>query len=203
MTQHPVYDGEGLAECGNLFEKLRELLPKDTVVSEADLPDAFANVLRHYWFYGYSSQMVSFASCPTGLPMIKLLVAGEVRWVVFEPVTTVTALQEIDTTLKSITDITEALEQLTFESLAGLKEKGAQMFVGTQHAKQIMYIPTGFICAEQCMNGMLVYGIRRTFAMSSQTVVPAYTALAGLHDKTNKKGAKMHELVDVLQRMTE
>ena len=53
------------------------------------------------------------------------------------------------------------------------------------------------------MNGMLVYGIRRTFAMSSQTVVPAYTALAGLHDKTNKKGAKMHELLDVLQRMAE
>ena len=93
-TQHPVYDGEGLAECGNLFEKLRELLPKDTVVSEADLPNAFANVLRHYWFYGFSSQMASIVSCPTGVPMIKLLAAGEVRWVVFEPVTTATALQD-------------------------------------------------------------------------------------------------------------
>ena len=80
------------------------------------------------------------------------------RWVVFEPVTTVSALQETDASLKSITDITDAVEQLTLESLAALKEKGAQMFVGTRHAKQIMYIPTGFICAEQCMSGMLIYG---------------------------------------------
>ena len=33
--QHPVYDGEGLSECGILFETMLELLPECTVFSEA------------------------------------------------------------------------------------------------------------------------------------------------------------------------
>ena len=36
------------------------------------------------WLYGYSPQMKSTGPAPNGLPFLKCLANGEVKWIVFE-----------------------------------------------------------------------------------------------------------------------
>eukprot|EP00971_Amphidinium_carterae_P207362 4113991-Amphidinium_carterae.1 len=118
-TQLPLYAKEGREECTELANSFWQLVPSNMQAPEQH---DFKKLTQQTWLYGYSPSLATAAMTPNGFPMLKVLVHGEVKWLVFELASLLAALRT----------------QKQKESFATEEALGAQICVRTSYTQQKM-----------------------------------------------------------------
>ena len=100
---------------------------------------------------------------PNGLAMFKLQCVGEVTTVCAPLSSLAPALQLVlEKDKLPLQDVKDKLCNLTIQEAHHLKENDATLFRAMQKAGDVLFIPPGFIHAEICISGVLIYGLRKS-----------------------------------------
>ena len=181
-SQHPLYTREGKEETADLIQAFMKKFPTDSLVENAAGLEKLCNT---FWLYGYQPSLTIVAPTPNCMGMMKLLVQGEVKWVLFEVDTLLQALQAVDDKpghVYTMSTLKSTIADFTVEKLTGLVTVGARVVCGLQQPLQTLYVPPGWICAE----AVLRRGLGGTppqsvdHSVQSREASPESTSLTGL-----------------------
>eukprot|EP00971_Amphidinium_carterae_P207363 4113991-Amphidinium_carterae.2 len=78
------------------------------------------------------------------------------------------------------------MKGMSFDALQELQQSGCKMYTVHQKALDAVIIPTGFLCVEQSLAGVLVYGMRSSTLVMSEDAVNNYETFIGLQAKSGK-----------------
>lgn len=193
-VQMALYTREGKEESQELFNSLIGHMPRDHVVDSKDTPAA--STCDNVWLYGYDPKLRSAGPAPNGLPMVKLLVAGEVKWVLFHLTSLLAALRIMyKKDMFTLSELKESIQGMTDEKIRKFKSDGCEMQTIVQHPWETLYVPSGWYTAEESVKGVLVYGCRRTLIVRSAANYDQYEALTGVYAASENSGHKHMEAV--------
>ena len=68
-----------------------------------------------------------------------------------------------------------------------------------QTAGDVLYIPVGWVCAEMCTKGLLVYGVRRAFITRSDRAASSYEELIGTYANEKREVTRMKAAVALMK----
>ena len=118
-------------------------------------------------------------------------------------VSLLTALRQVERKdAFTMTECIKEVENLTVDRLTELTGAGLKVFTAHQLTNQIVYVPPGWIVCEAVVKGMLVYGVRRTVAVSNLTCCLSYEALLGCMRLGGRDVAKMEQALDMMKSST-
>ena len=195
-AQMPLYSKEGKEETMEFVNYFMSLIPvTNKVMQEND----FSRITSALWLFGYDPSLCSISATPNGMAMLKVLAYGEVKWIVMETASLIAALRtELQTDSIGFDDLEEKVGSLTADTLENCKKHGLKSFSCVQKANEAVFVPAGWITAEQSVSGMLIYGFRSTLLLRSEASHSSYEALIGLHVVSKKPVAKMQEALDLM-----
>ena len=147
--------------------------------------------------------MRSVAPTPNGLGMFKALASGEVTVVLAEFTSLASAHRAIHGEEQQVS-VDSARDLLKKASLEDLKAYHSVHHVKMRSVKltpwQVLYVPVGWIVAEQASRGVLIYGARCTFAVRTIVAHETYEALiSGWAVSNQGRADKMREVLHCLQ----
>eukprot|EP00971_Amphidinium_carterae_P233679 4637278-Amphidinium_carterae.1 len=87
---------------------------------------------------------------------------------------------------------------MTSEKLTVLVSEGCSVFCGTQKEMETIYVPAGWIVAEQSMRGVLIYGMRVSAIVPSQQSSLNYEALLDMNRASGKAVEQMKGGLDLI-----
>ena len=154
--------------------------PNGAVVDAKATPAA--STCENIWLYGYDPKLKTCSATPNGLPLMKVLASGEVRWLFFE-LTSLLAALRLEGKAESLTleDLKEAVSSLTEDKVRSLKKSGTTIKYAEQRPWETAYVPAGWYVAEESLRGVLVYGVRRTLVVKTPASHEQYEALTGVY----------------------
>lgn len=192
-SQMPLFAKEGKEESTAFFDFAKSMFPEKSFI----MPDAFKGLLSQYWLYGYMPTMRNIANVPNGLPVFRMLLKGEVVWILLEVSTLCAAIDAcrtagtneawMPTANMSVEDLVKSIGLMDDTALKTLKEKGARIQHVVQAQDTLLYVPTAWFVAERVSKGLLVYGVRHTACMRSEKAGISYKKLIDLSMVSGKK----------------
>ena len=133
------------------------------------------------------------------MAMLKVLAYGEVKWLVMECSSLLAALRtELQQDSISLDDLEGLVGKLSSESLENCKKHGLKCYSCLQQPNDLVYVPAGWITAEQSVKGMLIYGLRASVLLRSEAAHISYEGLIGLYASSNKPVEKMKQALDLM-----
>ena len=195
-AQMVLFTKEGKEESLELLQHFLGTIPDSSKVKgEND----FTRITDTLWLYGYDPNLCSIAPTPNGMAMLKVLAYGEVKRLVLECGSLLAALRtELNLETIGIDDLEELVGGLSYEQLQNCKKHGLKAVSCVQKANQAMFVPAGWICCEQCTQGMLIYGLRCTFLLRGEAAQTSYEALLGMYAASGKSTDKMQQALDLM-----
>ena len=176
-AQVPMYAKEGQEETLAMFKSLFSLIPARHHVVR-DTP--FTSILNAVWTYGYDPKMQQVGITPNGLPMFKVLCAGTIRWLLFSMASLAPAMRTMMAKDKlTIEEITQKLANCSAQDLRTLSLSRVVPYTALQQPLQSIFVPAGWVVAEEVTRGVLVYGARKSFVLACDTNAAAYEELTG------------------------
>ena len=131
--------------------------------------------------------------CPNGLPQLRLQVAGDVQWILFETKSLLTALAP-----ENYEQLKAKIKDLDFGQLQELASR-VKVYYHVQVASEIMYIPAGYIACESAAKGVLLYGVRKACLHKSDVIAENYNGLTEFLGKSGKVVDNMKVVAEWLQ----
>jgi hypothetical protein len=199
-AQLPLYAKEGKEASQEFLEKfIRSHVSKHEVVSSS--AQEFSKILTTLWLYGYSEDFVGVDKTPNGMAMLKVLGHGSMKIMAFECSTLLPALRKVHQKDEiSISDLYEMVGCLTSEQLLECQKAGLVARVVVQEQHQAVWIPCGWIVAEQAMTdkGVLHYGLRSTFLISGKRAFDNYESVISMHIAAKKDVTNMNKVFALL-----
>jgi hypothetical protein len=132
--------------------------------------------------------------------MWKLLCAGEVSHLCFPLKDLVPALRNMTTKDEfTFAEVQEMVQQFNADDIKKLAGHGC---VGThvmQTANQALFVPAGYLHAEVCVSGVLLYGARKTILVTSEYSAQNYEVLIGCYTKEGRSTARYQESLDLIK----
>lgn len=197
-TQMPLYAREGKEESHTMFSAIVEAMPPNSTVDAKDTPAAAT--CDNIWLYGYHDKMQIASQSPNGLPLMKVLASGKVKWAMFQLTSLISALRQM---LKkdslNLDEIKDAILALNVDKMKKLKELGCIMKYATQNEWELIYQPVGWFAAEEVISGVLICGCRRTLILKSTAAYEQYEALTGVYHASKNPAHKHME--KILEKM--
>eukprot|EP00435_Cladocopium_sp_Y103_P027036 s3755_g6.t1 len=195
-AQMVLFSKEGKEESVELLQHFMGTIPESSrVKGEND----FARITDTLWLYGYDPELCSIAATPNGMAMLKVLAYGEVKWLVMECGSLLAALRtELKLETIGLDDLDRYIGALTHEDLVNCKKHGLKAVSCVQKANEAIFVPAGWICCEQCTQGMLIYGLRCTLLLRGEAAQASYETLVGLHSAAGKPTEKMQQALDLM-----
>ena len=199
-TQEMIYKGAGLEECDTLWASLCSLFKPSFQSVGTGMEQYLQNVLNASWLVGFDSGASFVNTYPNGLACFRLLCAGEMTWALFELRQLIPAMKviQLKDNIGGMEDLLSFLKNLTADDAKNLAEKGCPAHYVTQSSNQILYVPVGWVGAEHCSKGVLLYGLRKTIAGQSQLASANYDLLISLFASSNKPVEKMKSTSGIL-----
>ena len=203
--QEMVYKNSGLEECMELWAKTEALFHSDFVACSDKMEKYLIAVLKASWLFGYDNQGTFLGTMPNGLASLRMLCSGEILLVMFELRQLLPALKIIlgKDDIGGIDGVNGFLKNLSTEEIVKLKDNGCQASYIVQQEGQVVYIPVGYVVAEKCMKGVLVYGLRKTLMPASSMAFENYSLLSGLFEDSKKPVDKLKSTLPFLNPETE
>ncbi|CAE7871566.1 unnamed protein product [Symbiodinium necroappetens] len=191
--QEMVYKNSGLEECMELWTKTEALFHHDFVACSDKMEKYLTAVLKASWLFGYDSQGTFVGTMPNGLASLRMLCSGEVLLVMFELRQLLPAMKILlgKDDVGGMEGVNTFLKNLSVEEIAKLKNNGCHASYIVHQEGQIVYIPVGYVVAEKCMKGVLVYGLRKTVMPATAMASENYSLLTGLFEESKKPVDKM------------
>ena len=190
--QEMVAAGSGLEECGKLWQSVLEAFQGKVVSAQDDMESYLKNVLAASWLVGFESQSAFVSTPANGMGCLRVLTSGEVSWVLFEMSSLLAGLRVLLGADKISMDVAcDAVKNLDASQAAKLRDAGCKMYHVKQAPQQILWVPAGFLAAERCAKGILIYGLRNSFLYSSEMAAQSYGALVDLYSNSGKPVDKL------------
>ncbi len=157
-AQMTIFSKEGKEESMALINGIMSLIPSANKVTQEN---EFERITQTLWLFGYDPSLCSISATPNGMAMLKVLAYGEVKWLVMECSSLLAALRtELQQDSISLDDLEGLVGKLSSESLENCKKHGLKCYSCLQQPNDLVYVPAGWITAEQSVKGMLIYGLR-------------------------------------------
>lgn len=195
-VQQPTSAGKGKEETDAYFGHVSDLFQPKGFVDTKKLPSHVGALLNTTWLFGYDNKMYCTANTPNGLSMAKFLTHGSVNWVLFNLSDLVSALKIIDGSDQAypLDALMARVEKFEVSDLCALAGKGCVAQRRLQVAGECLYIPAGWIAAEIAAEGVLLYGVRKTWVPISQDCHNSYEELIGCYTAEQRPVANMNEV---------
>eukprot|EP00913_Durusdinium_trenchii_P025515 g23949.t1 len=197
-AQMVLFQKEGKEESQDLLNSFLAKMPDKFKVKAEN---SFARILETLWLYGYDPNMACISPSPNGMAMIKFLAYGEVKWLAMEASSLAAALRaELSVETVGVDDLEKLVGNLTYDNLLACSQKhGLKAFCCKQSANEGVFVPAGWIIAEQCVKGVLVYGLRATLLLKSEAAHRNYETVLGFHAASKKPNLdRMQEALDLM-----
>ena len=156
-----------------LWKDVTASMPSEPLVDLATTNAVLKSLLAVDWLYGYQPEHHNIAATPNGLGMWKLLQAGEVQNLMV-PIADLVAAVKIakgsDDPL-TMANLRDDLKTITVERLAAMS---IQLHHHKQTPGDLLWIPTGWLLAELCTSGVLIYGIRKSMLVQAPQAASNY-----------------------------
>ena len=198
-AQMPIYIREGKEESAELVKHFFDKISQENRPHE---PHPFTKMLDAQWLFGYDPKLAAIAATPNSMSMLEVLVHGTARWQVFESASLVAHLRSMTGKEEiSLDELPELLGSWNMHDLlkAVNGSAGVKSYCCSQGPLDAVWIPCGFVCLEQAMKGVLLYGMRATFLVKSETGTMNYETMIGLSAAAKKNTDKMKEALRLME----
>jgi hypothetical protein len=184
-TQNPLLVKQGKEE----FEEMAiKYVP--TVI---DIKKVNSNFNGLSWLFGLAPDSTTTDSLPNAAGQLRLLVMGEMQLVM---VSATHWRQYGGSGDCTFTEACKSLSELSAE-VAGQLPKECVIYSTTLKANEMIWLPAGFLIAQRCTLGPLIYGIRKSMFVASDASKSDLNALIGMMDKESKPVARLTSVVDL------
>ena len=157
-------------------------MPSKGVVVEASLPEGFPNMMKPVWLFGCDRGMQSIAGVPNGFASIRVQNSGSVRLIALEISSLAAALRlKLSKDEIGFNDLEGRLLECSAEDLKTLVGHGLKIHHVILKPQQAAYIPSGYLLAESVVQGVLIYGSRKSYMVATPAALDSYECLIGLH----------------------
>lgn len=192
-TQELVVKSNGLEQCDRLWHDIFELFKDSPFQSASDpnLEKYLQNVLAANWLTGLDAKASFLSTNPNGLGCFRFLSAGEVCWALFDLIDLLAVYKCLGEERGTLDALYDSLKVSGEENIKLFAEKGCKVRFTVQKSGELLYVPTGWVAAENVKSGLLVYGLRKTVLYRSPRAAEGYEHLIGLHSKSGKPVDKM------------
>ena len=96
----------------------------------------------------------------------------------------------------------EFLANLDASGLPALLANGCTVYAVYQKPHEVLFVPSGWLMAEMCVRGVLIYGVRKSLVTQSECSHPNYEELLGACGAEPKVLSRMQELLAFMKLVT-
>ena len=183
-AQAAVLPKNGKEECQVMFDKLVD--EKALVnISSVKGGDSF---MSNIWHWGMESKLAGAWLSPNCAAQIKIVAMGSVTMIAFELKQLIDILGEKCT----CDDLTKFVLGLSKESPHWGAVHGVRAEVKADSA---VYIPQGWVVAEQACGNVLIHGVRKSFLVKRENAKVNYECAVGLLERSGRDPSKMKEVL--------
>ena len=148
--------------------------------------------------FGYLPSKECAATTSQGLPMLKILMNGDVSWFAFKLSSFVKARVDLGLDPISVDTMNKHILTMDADLLQKIIEKGCEVVAGVLKSGLAVYIPTGWVCVERSSTAVLIYGIRKTIALNYKGAAVEYQAVIDLQLASKRSALKFEEMMAAL-----
>ena len=200
FLQHSVVDAKAKVLFNEMFASVA--FPKERCTAE-DLPKDFPDVTKNVWLYGFDVSYRCVQPVFNGFGVQKVLFSGETRIIAMEVRSLLAGLKLLfpqSPEEVGIDELTKTIETLSPADVKALKGHGCTMYSHLHKAKELVFIPVGWIFAESLTtNGILHYGVRKSFFSCTADNIAQYGELVGTHKVGKKNIARMEHVLSAMK----
>ena len=169
-------DSNAKASLQEMWKTIVGTAHSDCAVDPAATNATLNSLLNVEWLYGYEPEHHNIGHMPNGLDMWKLLQAGEVLNMMVSICDLVAAMKMVKGTDASIkmTCLKDEFKNLTAERLSALQVRA---YHHKQHPGDLLFVPPGWLHAELCVSGVLLYGLRKSVLLQAPEAGSNYESL--------------------------
>jgi hypothetical protein len=183
-----------------MWDAIIAKMPGDSVLLPDQAPENLKALLSSNWLFGYAPEMAGAGPTPNGFGMWKLLCAGEVAHYCFPLSGLIPAMRTMHSKdAFGFSEVEDLVKKFTQNDFKKLQELGCECSYVKQKAGEAFFIPSGFLHAEVCTSGVLVYGSRRTVLTISDTSSNNYEALIGCYSKEGHDIKRYQQCLDLMK----
>ena len=196
----PVDEKSGLSAVNKFFE---EIIPAD------DRPDISTVAggkafMESAWLFGCSRDLKQTSFPPNNAALLKMLVVGEVRHVLFEWKSLVAAFKKMSPDGKEELSTDAVFEKLAMVdddklTVEMLYKHGATMRQCVLSKFEVMFIPMGWLCVEIAGHSSFIYGLRKSCFVKGS--VSAYEQAIVRTKAAGKSVERMDAILEILQKL--
>ena len=73
------------------------------------------------------------------------------------------------------------------------------VYVTTLKANKLLWIPPGYLIAERCTRGPVIYGVRKSVCTPTPSAKTALEAVADMMDKESRSTQRLREVIALIQ----
>ncbi|CAE7394875.1 unnamed protein product [Symbiodinium sp. CCMP2592] len=190
----PVQQNQGKDEIAGVLKKL---FPSEAAVDISSVAGG-QTFMGQCWMYGCSSTLKSLAATPNHACLLKAQVAGEVFHLLFNMETLLAVLYKTGaiTSEHDLMKASEIVQAYAAEDLKKLLDHGVKIVQATLKPRQALYIPTGWLVMEVAMPSVHIYGIRKSFFLST-----SHKQYKVAIDATKAGGKNVDRMVEISKLM--
>lgn len=163
-----------------------------------------AGMMQAVWLFGFDVDMKHCGYYPNNACLLRSHVLGEVSCLWIETSSAVKYVTENLGQDKAQLDLgllMDKVGELDTDALKAWRDGGVKMMCHLCKAGDLVFVPAGWIAVEATQpEQKLVYGFRKTFFMSNQESINAYSAVRDLFQRAKRNTERMDE---VLKKMKE
>ena len=163
----------GKEQTDKLFADLLIHHAKDIV----DISEVNPQFMTTSWSFGYAPDFHSCGFNPNSAACIRVLLFGTVEVFAVSLGKLLAACKASQVTMSepaTATGIKDFMLNLGAESINKLAEAGAEIHHVEHKAEEVLYIPTGWVVVERSKNGLLLYGVRKSFFFKGAAAADNY-----------------------------
>ena len=163
----------GKEQTDKLFADLLIHHAKDIV----DISEVNPQFMTTSWSFGYAPDFHSCGFNPNSAACIRVLLFGTVEVFAVSLGKLLAACKASQVTMSepaTATGIKDFMLNLGAESINKLAEAGAEIHHAEHKAEEVLYIPTGWVVVERSKNGLLLYGVRKSFFFKGAAAADNY-----------------------------
>jgi hypothetical protein len=201
LTQvtYPVEEKTGLAEVTAFFEDIIPIADKPDITG---VPGGKA-FMDSAWLFGCSNDMKQTGFLLNHAALLKMLVVGEVRHVLFEWKSLVVGVKKIKEQAGksddlSTDDVLAFLMNVDEANLTLLFKHGANIRQCSLAKLEVLFIPMGWLCVEISFSNSFIYGIRKSVFVKG--LASEYEGAIQRVEAAGKSVDKMKSILDILKQ---
>lgn len=152
------------------------------------------------WLFGVGTDFHVVAPTPNSAALLRVLWMGEMEVMAWPVVQLKDVLSSMGKTVKSMDDLVKVVGALTEADVKSMKAKEL-IGVRTVMSKEVLYfVPAGWLIAERCRAGPLLYGVRKSVFVQSENDLAQYSACHQLLSEGGVDTTKMAAIKEIFSR---